>query len=197
MALTLSLLLAGGFTFAADPALDCAQADYMWIAAADPHVLLARILPLSGRDAMIDLTHVSCRDWSHDSRQHVRIDLQDGAMRLDLVEGEVTPAPLRIEPAVDLQRPLDPQLASIRRLHMLSRREISGVRSQRFVRLVEALRACDALAGGASLRDIGLGTLGDDWPGDGEHLKSRARRRVALAADLVRAGPAAVLAGTF
>lgn len=187
--------LAGGSTFAADPALDCACSDYMWTAAADPHVLLARVLPRPGQDGAIDLTGVRCCDWRHDGRCHSRIDLPDGAMRLDLIEGEIASGGLRIEPALDFFRPLDAQIASIRRLHALCHGRTSTVRDQRFVRLVEALRVGDALAAGASLRDIGLGALGDDWPGDGEHVKSRARRRVMLAASLARAGPRGVLSG--
>ena len=166
----------------------------MWAAAADPHVLLARVSPQPGSGAAVDLEHVRCCNWQHDGSGHVRIDFADGPMRLDLAAGEIAPDVSCIEPAVDLLRPLYPQFASIRRLHALCHGEVSSVRSQRFVRLVEALRVADALAAGASLRDIGLGALGDDWPGDGEHLKSRARRRVTLAAALVRAGPRAVLA---
>jgi hypothetical protein len=166
----------------------------MWTAAADPHVLLARVFPRPGADATIDLERVCCFEWRHDGRRHIRIDLADGPMRLDLAAGEIAPDASWIEPAVDLLRPLDPQFASIRRLSALCHGEGSSVRNQRFVRLVEALRVGDALAAGASLRDIGLGTLGDDWPGDGEYLKSRVRRRVALAAALVRAGPRGALA---
>ncbi|MCW6531315.1 DUF2285 domain-containing protein [Sphingomonas sp. MMSM20] len=115
-------------------------------------------------------------------------------MRIDLVDGAIIPGCMTIEPAVDFRRPLHPQLESIRRLEALVRGDRRSICDQRFVRLVEALRAADALAAGASLREIGLGMLGDDWPGDGEHLKSRARRRVALAGELTRAGPGAVLA---
>jgi hypothetical protein len=61
--------------------------------------------------------------------------------------------------------------------------------------LVEALRVGDAIAAGASQRAIGLGIYGGDWPGDGEHLKSRVRRMIPLAAALFRAGPRGVLAG--
>lgn len=186
---------AGGCTFAADPARDCACSDYLWTAAADPHVLRARVLPQRGRDPAINLSTVTCFGWRHDGRRHVRIDLPDGPMRLDLVEGAIAAAAVCIEPAVDILRPLDPQIGTIRRLRALSRGELASVRDQGFARLVEALRASDALAAGASLREIGLGTLGDDWPGDGEHLKSRARRRVVLAAALVTAGPRAILKG--
>jgi hypothetical protein len=167
----------------------------MWSAAADPHVLRARVFSLD-RPAgyAIDLSRLSRCSWPHEGCVHVRLALPDGDMRLDLVDGAVIPGRLTIEPAIDFRRPLQPQLESIRRLHALISGDRPSLRDQRFIRLVEALRVADALAAGASLREIALGMLGDDWPGDGEHLKSRARRRVALAGELTRAGPGAVLA---
>lgn len=185
----------GGSTFAADPVLSCAQADYMWTAAADPYVLRARVFRLDGQAGhAIDLSRLARCSWPHDGCDHIRLTLPDGDMRLDLVEGVVVPGPMTIAPTVDLRCLLEPQLKSIRRLDALIRGDRSPLRDQRFVRLVEALRAADALMAGASLREIALGALGDDWPGDGEHLKSRVRRRVALAAELTRAGPRTVLA---
>jgi hypothetical protein len=163
----------------------------MWTAAADPCVLRAGVVGVP-EPVGIDLSrfpHCVRRD---DDVWRVRLDLPDGALRLDLVEGSMAGSVL-VEPVIDLRRPLEPQLESIRRLSALFRRESQPLPDQRLVRLVEALRAADALAAGASLRDIGLGVLGADWPGDGDHLKSRARRRIALAADLIRAGPHAVI----
>jgi hypothetical protein len=116
-------------------------------------------------------------------------------LRLDLIEGAILRGPMTIEPAIDLRRAVDPQLASLRRLETLMRGDDLENRDQRLVRLVEALRVADAIATGASLRDIGLGAFGYDWPGDGEHLKSRVRRRVELAVELMRASPHDVLTG--
>ncbi|WP_296614649.1 DUF2285 domain-containing protein [Sphingomonas sp.] len=168
----------------------------MWTAAADPHVLRARILAPSASGGAIDLYRFPHFVRRGEDCCHVRFDLHDGALRLDLVGDFVTGGGC-IEPALDLGRDLESQLAAIRRLDALLRGCASPSRDQRFVRHVEALRAADALAAGASLRDIALGILGEDWPGDGEHLKSRARRRVRLAAELMRAGPSAVLARTI
>lgn len=126
---------------------------------------------------------------------HVRLHLPDGVMRLDLVGGADFAEVAAIEPVIDLARALEPQFTSVRRLAILMQGAHAHIHDQRVVRLVEALRAADALAAGASLRDIGLGAFGDDWPGDGEHLKSKVRRRIALAAVLARSGPSGVLTG--
>src|SRR3569623_1669355 len=167
---------AGGCTFAADPAQDCASSSYMWTTDADRCVLRGRSIPMSGSmGAGSDLSRFPRCTWQGAVCHHVRLDLPDGAMRLDLVGDAIGPDAVMVEPAIDLGRPLDPQLASLRRL--------------------EALRAADALASGASLRDIGVALVGDDWPGDGEHVKSRARRRVVLAAALSRAGARGVFSG--
>jgi len=49
--------------------------------------------------------------------------------------------------------------------------------------------------GGASLRDLASGIFDlTDWPGDGENVKSRARRLAKLAEKLGREGPRGVLA---
>lgn len=162
----------------------------MWSAAADPCVLRAR--PGFTAEGAIDLSRFAHRTWRCGPWRYVRIDLPDAAMRIDIVDNAM-PAAMVIELAIDLRRPLEPQLLSIRRLHAIDRGADLPLPDQRFVRLVEALRVADALAAGASLRDIGVGAFGTDWPGDGEHLKSRVRRRVALAAELSRAGPRGVL----
>ena len=99
-----------------------------------------------------------------------------------------------IRPTIDLTRPTEPQIHSVRRLAALATGAPEPIeRDATLVRLVAALRVRDALADGASQRDIGLGVFGDDWPGDGEHLKSRVRRMIPFSAKLARAGPRGVV----
>lgn len=136
--------------------------------------------------------------WPHcavtgDCCIHVRWHLPDGVLRLDLVDRAVLSGPVTIEPAIDFRRAIDPQISSLRRLDALLRGAAIENHDQRMVRLVEALRVADAIAAGASLREIGLGAFGAEWPGDGEHLKSRVRRRVGLAAELMCSRPVDVL----
>ncbi|SEH12829.1 Uncharacterized conserved protein [Sphingopyxis sp. YR583] len=62
-------------------------------------------------------------------------------------------------------------------------------------RAVRVLRTIDALGEGASLRAIGTGIVcAEGWPGDGEWIKSRARRLVDAAHAMWAGGPAAMLA---
>lgn len=188
---------AGGCTFAADPALDCTRAGYLWTADADPSVLRARIARTETAKPSIDITALRRCEFQRDRSLHLRLKLLDGDLRLDLVDCRQLAGLTAIEPAVDLSRDLEPQLLSIRRLAKLARGVSSEMIDQRVNRLVEALRVADAIAEGASLRRIGLGMFGGDWPGDGEYLKSRVRRRVHLSGDLFRAGPNGVLVATI
>ncbi|MBV2147522.1 DUF2285 domain-containing protein [Sphingobium sp. AS12] len=144
----------------------------------------------------LDLSRVKYRAVVAENVCHLLIDLPSGTLQLlvrgaDVLRGDA----LSIVPQVDLGRPLDPQLREIRRLAKLVDGVTEGENDQRLARLVDALRVGDALREGASQRDIALGIYGGDWPGDGEHLKSRVRRMIPLACALVRAGPRAVLAG--
>lgn len=165
----------------------------MWNAAADPSVLRARLLPAAGA-AWFDLRRWLHRVVSGADHTHLRLHLPDGVLRLDLVGRVDLGRYLAIEPAIDLGRAIEPQMATVRRLASLARINLVAHPEQRLVRLVEALRVADALATGASLREIGLGAFGGEWPGDGEYLKSKVRRRVTLAGDLLSAGPLGVIA---
>lgn len=168
----------------------------MWAAAADPYVLRARASPAIGPPrSAIDLSSFAHCFWKRGSCAHVRVGLPDGMFRLDLIDGTIGAGIVELEPAIDLSRDVNCQIASLRRLVALRKGELPPSRDQSFVRLVEALRASDALAAGASLREIGIAVFGaDDWPGDSDHVKSRVRRRIELATRLMRAGPIGVLA---
>ncbi|MBO9601849.1 MAG: DUF2285 domain-containing protein [Novosphingobium sp.] len=127
-------------------------------------------------------------------RRHLLLQLSSGTLQLDVC-GECTNLPpSSIMPVIDLGRELWPQLRSVCRLVSVLQGGVERrLVDRRLQRLVQALRVADALAVGASQREIGLGIYGGDWPGDGEHLKSRVRRMIVLARRLVRAGPGGVL----
>jgi hypothetical protein len=165
----------------------------LWTAAANPF-LLGAVTDVSG--ARIELLRVGHRAVVVDDVCHLLLALPEGTLQLLVRDADVCDGDgLSIVPQVDLGRPLDPQLREILRLAKLVDGVTGGENDQRLARLVDALRVGDALREGASQRDIALGIYGGEWPGDGEHLKSRVRRMIQLAAALVRAGPRAVLAG--
>ena len=140
----------------------------------DPFVLDASV-EVGG--CLLDLSRLDYRVVRADGRSHLLLELPAGMLQLDLRDTGHCREIVAVSPAIDLARSIEPQFHSARRL----------------ARLVVALRVRDALADGASQRDIGLGIFGGDWPGDGEHLKSRVRRMIPLAAKLVRVGPRGVL----
>jgi hypothetical protein len=171
--------------------LDCARAVPLWSGAMNPFVLAASVV---AGGSLLDLSNVDHREVAMDGMRHILLRLPAGPLQLDLLDADDRSGAFRIRPSIDLARPVEPQAHSVRRLAAL----VAGApepasREAKVRRLVAALRVGDALADGASQRDIGLGIFGDDWPGDGEHLKSRVRRMIPFAAELVRVGPQGVL----
>lgn len=171
--------------------LDCARTVPLWTGAMNPFVLDASV-EVGG--CLLHLSRLDHRVVGAAGRSHLLLELPAGTLQLDLRDSVGRHGIIAIRPTIDLTRPTEPQVHSVCRLAAL----LAGVpepvpRDAGLVRLVAALRVRDALADGASQRDIGLGIFGDDWPGDGEHLKSRVRRMIPFAAKLVRVGPRGVL----
>lgn len=189
----LTLLRCGGCTFPADPTLDSTHAVPLWTAAANPRLLT--VVPARSGPAF-DLAQIGHRAVRTGDRCHVLLHLPRETLQLEGLDGALDDGPRRISALIDYGRILEPQLEAVRRFDAFLRgRGEQSVPGTRFGRLVEALRVGDAIAAGASQRAIGLGIYGGDWPGDGEHLKSRVRRMIPLAAALIRTGPRSVLTG--
>jgi hypothetical protein len=129
-----------------------------------------------------------------DGAEHLLLRTRGTSLRLDVVAGTVLAGPVALELSFALDR-LEWRIATVRALAAMLRDESPGAATDaRMPRLVLALRALDARHEGASLRDIARGIFGAmDWPGDGDHIKSRTRRLVRLSDDLRRAGPRGVL----
>lgn len=127
---------------------------------------------------------------------HLLIGGDGGAVRLDLA-GFDPAADAAVAVALPLSALQWPAAMRLSRRLGGSAPPLPASPDRRMLRLVEALRVADALAGGASLRGVARMVAGShaarDWPGAGEHLKSMARRRVALARRLVAGGARAVL----
>jgi hypothetical protein len=143
-----------------------------------------RALDIAGHSARI-ATAATC--------EHLRIPHGNEAIRLDVVSGTVLDGPVAIEPVIRLDDTLSDQLGAVRRLDAFLRGAEPRVQPERHLaRLVLGLRVLDARRDGASLRDIAHGLFGHDWPGDGDCIKSRVRRLVALSEAMARAGPTGV-----
>jgi hypothetical protein len=126
---------------------------------------------------------------------YTRIDLPDGPLRLDVRGGSALANDSDI--FVQLRGGPDSafQMASLHRVcALLANKRPPRSPDPRLPLLVRALQALDARRDGASLRLIGQYVLdGCEWPGRGDSVKSRARRLVALAARLKKAGAYGVM----
>lgn len=134
--------------------------------------------------------------------EHVTVRTPGGELRLDVVSGTVLSGPVTLRVHLKCSGTAPPRLATLDRLLRFIGIRDGGRRppraDPRLARLVQALRVADALADGASLSRIAMSLLGaqqaaNDWPGDGESIKSSVRRRVALARRLTAEGPAGVM----
>jgi len=127
--------------------------------------------------------------------EHIRIDANGRLVRLDVAEGTLLAGPASVTVELPIGTCLPEQLAALSELrHLLAGRSARTRKSKALHSQLFALAAYDARADGASLRAIADTFLGHgDWPGDGEHRKSRARRLIAKGAAMIRAGPRAIL----
>jgi hypothetical protein len=188
-----ALSLAGVCSFVDDPGLSAAQVTPVWSALFDPSVLKVHAGALKGSGPTLDLARDDIAIRAGPAARHIVINDGSG-LRLDVVSGTVRAGSTSLSPLVDLGRDLEPQLRSVRQLHAAMQGSPARARPDHvFLRLVDALRVTDARAAGVSLRDIGLHVLaGAEWPGDGEHLKSRVRRLIEMGDRLRAAGPASL-----
>ena len=193
-------LPAGGSAFAEDPAHSCASVLPIWSQVADPRVLVVRATPARAwknalRSYRFDLDRISGHVLVDDGLEHVRLDHPTGVIRLDVVSGSLRDGPVNLTFELVHSARLSIQLSALRDFDMLSvGRGIASPDHRRLLGSLAALQTVDARTAGASLRNIADLLLGEgDWPGDGEHRKSRVRRMLALGAQLLRAGPLPIL----
>lgn len=186
----------GGCTFPENPAHSCAHVLPVWSAGVDPRVLVARAQPgrRSGDQGLELRRHVS-RIVQGSATEHVRIDHAGHVIRLDAVEGTLAAGPVSVRIELVVGPALQAQTrAALALANFVSDALTPSLPSERHARALHGLWALDARRSGASLRDIADLILGaGDWPGDGEHRKSRARRLVATGEAMVKAGPGAAL----
>lgn len=196
-----------GCAFAEDPARPAPEARLLWHADLDPFVLQVRAVPSGSSDPeAIDLGRLM--RWATIVRggggEHVA--LSDGwqRIRIDVVEGTlVEEGPARLDYLLSGLSRVDAPVLTLRRM-------LGLWRTGRFARplypaepglarRLETLRVGDALAAGASYREMAVALYGEervrsDWKGRSDYLLSRVRRRVAEARAMAAGGWRALLA---
>jgi len=192
----------GGFTFAEDPDRAAPEARIIWHADLDPGTLRVIAVPSDPADPDSIRTE-RLAPWlalatDSDGREHAV--LSDGwhRIRIDVEEGSITR-----EQAVLLHYRLlgvasaEPKILPLRRFLELCRRGRFArslfPRDPRIERWLTVLRVHDALAAGASQRDIGAALFGEDrivpdWNDHSDSLRSRVRRLVHDAQAMARGG---------
>ena len=164
----------------------------MWSGLLDSRVLPARAeMPLDGAARLLDARADGVRILIGSDREHLLVQHGDTLIRIDVVEGTVRngPVTLRFDLADDAR--LEDRIAAIRSFRAAP---TPGPRHERLANKLLALQAVDMRKAGASLRKTADLLFGPgDWPGGGDHRKSRVRRLCDLGTSLIEAGPAAIL----
>lgn len=190
LAATLSSV--GGCTFAEDPGQSCAEVLPMWSGAVNACVLSARAQPDHGNSARVfDARSDATRILIGPGREHLLVDRGAELIRLDIVEGTVFDGPVLLHFDLADDGCLERRIAAIRALRSPAP---SAPRYNRLANRLLALQAVDVRNAGGSLRETADILLGPgDWPGDGDHRKSRVRRLCDLGRAMIEAGPSAIL----
>lgn len=180
----------------------------LWHADLDPFVLQARAVPVEGSDPdAIDLARLM--RWATivrgGGREHVA--LSDGwhRIRIDVVEGTmVEEGPTRLEYLLSGLTAVDAHVLTLRRTLGLWRTgRFAGTlypTEPGLLRRLEALRVGDAIAAGASYREMAGALYGEamvrsEWKGRSDFLMSRVRRRAVEARAMAAGGWRALLGG--
>lgn len=177
-----------------------AESPVLWSSSIDPAVLAVMAVPADGvDDGAFDL-----RQWramatllSSSCEEHLLLQGAGSSVRLDVMSGTLSDGPVRLLHDIARAQRLEPTLAALRRFHSLCLTgefpPVTGPSMQQCRRMILALRTHDALACGASIRDIGILVHGRErvraeWPGPGDALKSQARRLIGLAREMASGG---------
>lgn len=177
-----------------DPGLRFTDTPVLWSADVDPSVLRVIASPAS----VVDGPAFDLRRWGAaatlvtgaQGRESLLLrNAGCGGLRLDVISGSLLQGPVALLFEFGRRSEIELAIAALRRYyHLCCTGEFPAVsfhRNQRFQRQIQALCVHDALAQGASIRDVGTMLFGGDrvrveWPGQGDALKSHCRRMIAL-----------------
>lgn len=176
----------------------CTDAPLLWSAEVDRSVLRVLALSAAGRlGTPFDLAACGTKVFVVDGGecQHLLLRGRAGSIRLDVLSGSLLDGPVSLVLCLAGMEADGPAMVTLRRfLHLRRTGRIPAVSTracQRLRRQVLALRVHDALAAGASIRDVGIMLFGfervrEEWAD--EALKSHCRRLITLAREMVAGG---------
>jgi hypothetical protein len=186
-----------------DAGQPCPEAPLLWTSEVDPSVLNVLALPFYDRaSANFDLARCGAMATVVDGGdcQHVLLRHGAGVVRFDVLSGSLLDGPVSLVLSLAGMEESEPALVALRRFLHLRRTGRLPAQSpparQRLRRQVQALRVHDALAQGASIRDVGIMLFGGErvrheWTD--EALKSQCRRLITLAREMAAGGYRALL----
>ena len=188
-----------------NPGLTWTQARPMWTAARYPKVLRADASPARSAAQAFDLRNLSGLARllrGRDGREHLMLGDGLHIIRLDICSGSIARGRADLHFRLEGPHGVPVQVLTLRRLLAL-------IRTGRFSphlhrpdasarRWLRALRTADALAAGASQRDIAVALLGLDprqnrWRAEAPNLRGKAQRLVQRARRLASGGYAEFL----
>lgn len=199
----------GGWIFAERPTLAAPDATIIWSAALDPDILRVEALPApdsAGEDALDPaalhawMTIVGDRSGREhvvlsDGWRHIRLDVDSGSLR--------TGNPVVLRYRIEGQASARAVMLPLQRfLHLCRHRTFARslfLPDLRMPRWIALLRVHDAIAAGASQREIAEVLFGKaaakDWRGASESWRYRMRRLVGDARRMAAGGYRALLRG--
>lgn len=187
----MTTLIFGGSTFAEDPEVEAPDARIIWHASFDPGTLRVVAEPHCADDPDT-LDPVLLAPWltvvADHSGEHAVLSDGSHHLRLDVVSGSLARGPVLLHYQLRGIATAQRKVLPLRRLLDFYRHRRFSVelypRDRRIDRWTQTLRVHDALAAGASQRDIGRVLFGGDLAAgtrDAESLRARVRRLVAEA----------------
>jgi hypothetical protein len=189
------------FTFFEAPETGSPSARLLWHARLDPAVLEVEASPaLSHEPDAFNLERFEAFAivaMGKSGKEHIALSDGYRRIRMDVVSGTLLEGPIILAHRLTGLIGLSPKLLALRRLIALTRTQRFGASlfpvAPRTAGIVAALQVFDALAVGASYRDIAVSLYGKDraaaeWNGASDSMRSRVRRLVRLAHDLAAGG---------
>jgi hypothetical protein len=182
----------GGFTFAEDPACDTGRAVIAWTATQNRAVIALDVEPAEDGNGYDFLKYQGRGAVIIDGRGKEHIILNDGRSQIaaDLKSGSALSGPVSLKLFIPNNPLVGLHLTYLQKLLAALEHPDGRIRAPRdramAQKLVAALRVHDALAAGASQRDIAIALFGkprinSDWSGASDALRSQIRRQITRA----------------